>query len=85
MTSVDPPPTSTTAIDPSTVWPSDLVAPRNASWPSSSSLRISTSTSASFEIFLATFSPFLASRIAAVATHLDLLGAHLLGEARPGW
>ena len=55
---------------PSTAWPSDLVAPRKASRPSSSSSRTSTSTPASFEILLATFSLFLASRIAAVATVL---------------
>ena len=42
ITSVEPPPTSTTPISPSTGWPSALVAPMKESRPSSSSLRIST-------------------------------------------
>ena len=70
MTSEEPPPTSTTAMLPSTAWPSDLVAPRKARRPSSSSSSTTTSTPACLEILLATFSLFLASRIAAVATVL---------------
>jgi hypothetical protein len=46
ITSVEPPPTSTTPIVPSTGWPSVLVAPMKESLPSSSSLRISIGTPA---------------------------------------
>ncbi len=70
MISDEPPPTSTTAISPSTGCPSAFVAPMKAKRPSSSSLRTSTSTPASRSISATTLSRFLASRIAAVATVL---------------
>ncbi len=68
ITSEDPPPTSTTAISPSTGWPSAFVAPRKASRPSSSSLSTSTSKPAASSIAAATFLRFGASLMAAVAT-----------------
>ena len=48
--SVEPPPTSTTPIRPSTGWPRALVAPMKASRPSSSSLSTSTLTPAASPI-----------------------------------
>ena len=68
MISEEPPPTSTTPISPSTGCPRVLVAPMNASRPSSSSLRISTSSPAAVAIRFAASSAFFASRTAAVAT-----------------
>ncbi len=68
ITSVEPPPTSTTPILPATGCPSVLVAPMKASRPSSSSLRTSTRTPAASPIAAAASSPLGASRTAAVAT-----------------
>ena len=68
ITSVEPPPTSTTPTFPSTGWPSVFVAPMKESRPSSSSLRMSTGTPEASAIFFATSFPFDASRTAAVAT-----------------
>ena len=68
ITSVEPPPTSTTPTGPETGWPRVLVAPMKERRPSSSSLRTSTSTPAALPISFAARSPLLASRTAAVAT-----------------
>ncbi len=83
ITSEEPPPTSTTATVPSTGCPSDLVAPRKASRPSSSSLSTSTDSPASFSIAFTTLSRFLASRIAAVAT--ILITSAPISSARRTW
>ncbi len=68
MISEEPPPTSTTPISPSTGCPRVLVAPMNASRPSSSSERTSTPIPAASAIRCAAASAFFDSRIAAVAT-----------------
>ena len=62
ITSVEPPPTSTTPTLPATGWPSVLVAPMKESRPSSSSLRTSTGTPAASPIAAAASSPLAASR-----------------------
>ncbi len=70
ITSVEPPPTSTTPILPLTGCPSVLVAPMKERRPSSFSLRTSTSTPETSEIAWITSSRLRASRMAAVATGL---------------
>jgi hypothetical protein len=68
ITSVEPPPMSTTPISPSTGCPSPLVAPMKERRPSSSSGRISIGTPAVAATASAASSPLRASRTAAVAT-----------------
>ena len=64
----EPPPTSTTAIVPSSGSTNVCVAPTNASRASSCSSRISTSTPASSRMPVQNASPLLQLRIACVAT-----------------
>ena len=66
--SVEPPPTSTTPTSPFTTCPRVLVAPMNASRPSSWPRSTSTGTPHARSIASTTSSRFEASRIAAVAT-----------------
>ena len=84
-TSEEPPPTSTTAISPSTGCPSAFVAPRKESRPSSWSVRTSTGTPGRRGRSAAAIASLLAaSRIAAVAT-MRIAPHRAPGRAGPGF
>ena len=85
ITSEEPPPTSTTATVPSTGWPSDLVAPRKASRPSSSSLSTSTSTPGLLLDRLHDLVAVLGLADRGGGDDLDHLGAQLARRGAPGW
>ena len=84
ITSVEPPPTSTTPTVPSTGWPRVLVAPMKERRPSSSSLRTSTSTPAASPISLAACSPLARLAHRGGGDRADRLGAELARQADLG-